>query len=260
MLLLVFAVVRAPDVALARTAARRSRAAPRCSPRSSRSSGARRRRSCGSGILRSARSCARTSARCCSSARSSAFQFVAVLYLQELRGWSSLETGLALLVRRDRRDPRADAHAAAGRALRQAARDRSPGMALAGARLRAVPAARAGLDVRRDAADAAARRRGVLARLRDADDRRHRRDRRGRAGPRRAGCSDVSLQFGAAVGLAVVDRGQRGGDRRRDADGAARRLPGGAGRAGGRRRRGLAITLAGLRRAPDRSVLATSEA
>ena len=27
-----------------------------------------------------------------------AFQFIAVLYLQELRGWSALETGLALLV------------------------------------------------------------------------------------------------------------------------------------------------------------------
>ena len=27
-----------------------------------------------------------------------AFQFVAVLYLQELRGWSPVETGLALVV------------------------------------------------------------------------------------------------------------------------------------------------------------------
>ena len=70
MILLVFTVVRAPDVDGCPSRSSGSRRAPRCSPRSSRSSGARRRRSSGSASCARPRWCARTSARCCSSARS----------------------------------------------------------------------------------------------------------------------------------------------------------------------------------------------
>ncbi|MEV4286364.1 hypothetical protein AB0K40_12755 [Nonomuraea bangladeshensis] len=44
------------------------------------------------------------------------FQFIAVLYQQELRGWSSLQTSLAMLAR-TRSSP--DPHAPAGQPLRQ---------------------------------------------------------------------------------------------------------------------------------------------
>ncbi|HEY9410146.1 MAG TPA: MFS transporter [Jiangellaceae bacterium] len=97
MLLLVFAVVRAPDVAIAQTVAilagslvllgafvavERRSAAPLLRL----------------GILRSGSLVRANVGAMLFVGSFVGFQFVAVLYLQELRGWSPLETGLALLV------------------------------------------------------------------------------------------------------------------------------------------------------------------
>ena len=57
-----------------------------------------RRRSCGSGILRSAALARANLGALLFVGSFFGFQFVAVLYLQELRGWSTIETGLALAV------------------------------------------------------------------------------------------------------------------------------------------------------------------
>ncbi len=133
-----------------------------------------------------------------------AFQFVAVLYLQELRGWSPVETGLALVVLG------IDAILAPTLTPKLVERFGKLPVIGAGTALAALGYAlflRLGADwtLLRHAADAAARRRRVRAHLRDADDRRHRRDRRARAGPRER----------PAVRLAAVRRRRRPGDRRR---------------------------------------------
>ena len=189
MLLVVAAVVRAPDVALGATAATLAAGAVLLAAFVGDRAPGGRRRSCGSGILRSGPLVRANLGALLFIGAFVAFQFVVVLYLQELRGWSSLETGLALAVAGDRRDPRADADAVARSSASAPSRVTLAGMALAARRLRAVPAARRGLDVRRDAADDDPARRRVLARLRGADDRRDRRasPRRSRASP--AACS-----------------------------------------------------------------------
>jgi predicted MFS family arabinose efflux permease len=97
MLLLVFTVVRAPDVALASTLATLAASGALLA-----AFVAIERRSASPlvrlGILRSG-SLARANLGAMLFVGSFfAFQFVVVLYLQELRGWSALETGLALLV------------------------------------------------------------------------------------------------------------------------------------------------------------------
>jgi MFS family permease len=97
MLLLVFAVVRAPDVGWGSTIATLAASAALLAAFISLE-----RRSASPlvrlGILRSG-SLARANLGAMLLVGSFiAFQFVAVLYLQELRGWSALETGLALLV------------------------------------------------------------------------------------------------------------------------------------------------------------------
>ncbi len=165
------------------------------------------------------------------------FQFVLVLYLQELRGWSALETGLALLV------AGIDAFIAPTLTPRLVSRfgtvrGHARGHADRGAGVRAVPAARRGLDLREPAAlDDPARAR-VLARLRRADDLGHRRHRRGGAGAGRRPAQRVAaVRRGVRPG--GRDRGQRGGDRVGLSGRAARRLPHGArrpGRGGGARR------------------------
>ena len=102
-----------------------------------------------------------------------------------------------------RRDPRPDAHAAARRALRPSASD--PRRArVRGGRVRAVPAGRARLDLRDDAADddphRASRSRSSTGRSRSP---------RPTASPTpsrdsQAVCCNSAVQLGAALGLAIV--------------------------------------------------------
>ena len=97
MLLVVAAVVRAPDVALGATAATLAAGAVLLA-----AFVAIERRSAAPlvrlGILRSGPLVRANLGALLFIGAFVAFQFVVVLYLQELRGWSSLETGLALLV------------------------------------------------------------------------------------------------------------------------------------------------------------------
>ena len=140
-------VVRAPDAG-PRSRPPDARAPRCCSPRSSRSSGARPPRSCGSASCARPRSCAPTLGAMLFVGAFVAFQFVAVLYLQELRGWSPIQTGLALLVLG------IDAILAPTLTPKLVERfGKVPvivaGMLLAARRVRAVPAARPGLGLPR---------------------------------------------------------------------------------------------------------------
>jgi MFS family permease len=95
------------------------------------------------------------------------FQFIVTLYLQQLRGWSALDTGLAIF----------PAGLLADHALRSHAPDRDRhGRDRRG--LCPVPADRAALELRtRHAADLPARRRRLRTHLRTAQRRRHERHR-----------------------------------------------------------------------------------
>ena len=193
------------------------------------------RRSCGSGS-----SATRTLVRANLGAMSLiggwfGIQFIATLYMQSLRGWSALETGLAifpggLLVAADRPAP-----AAADRALRRLAPDRR-GPGLDGRGLRAVPADRAAFALRTGpAADVRARRPGLRARLRAAEHRGDDRRRAARAGPGRRPREHVV----PVRRRARARRGNRRQQRQRDpgtAAGRARRLPRGDLRLARRRR------------------------
>ena len=187
-----------------RARSRRSSAPPRCWPRSSSASSARRRRSCGSA------SCARAALVRANLAAMAlfgswvGFQFIATLYMQQLRGWSALETGLAIFPAGVLVARHLDAHRAARHALRRHAADRRrPGLDRRG--LRALPADRAGVELpasrccRRSCSRASASR-----------------SRSGRStSPRRAasrpgeqglagGLLNTSFQFGGALALAVT--------------------------------------------------------
>ena len=117
------------------------------------------------------------------------FQFIATLYMQQLRGWSALDTGLAifpagLLVAR-----LLDAHRTARHALRRHAAD-PRGHGLDRRRLPALPADRAAVGLPGlAAADLPARRPGLRARVRAAQHRRHQRRRARGAGASPADCS-----------------------------------------------------------------------
>jgi len=186
-----------------------------------------------------------------------AFQFIAVLYLQELRGWSALETGLALLV------VGIDAVLAPTVTPRLVARFGTVPVILAGMVL-AVAAYALFLPVAADwsytamlpsllliglAFSLAFGALAIVAVEGVAE------EDQGVAG----GLLNMSLQFGSAVGLAVVTAvnvaATEGAtpDALLDGYRAALVVPLVAAAAG------VAITLVGLRRAPDRSVLATSE-
>ena len=210
-----------------------SPAPPCCSPCSCGSSAAPPPRWCGSGCCARRRCCGRTSARCCSSASFMAFQFVVVLYLQELRGWSSLETGLALVVLGIDAVLRPDADAAARRPLRHRAVILA-GMALAAVAYALFLPVGADWPYARDAADAgaasASRSRSPTGRSRSPRPTACAEDEQGVAG----GLLYTSLQFGAAAGLALATAVMQAAERR------ARRLPRGARRAarGRARRRG----------------------
>ena len=124
------------------------------------------------------------------------FQFIVVLYLQELRGWSALETGLALLV------IGIDAVLAPTLTPRLVRRFGNVPVILAGMLL-GVAAYALFLPVGADWTYARCSRPdpprpGVRARLRSADHRRHRRRRRGGAGPgRRAAQHLLPVRRGA---------------------------------------------------------------
>ena len=98
MLLLVYTVVEAPNAGWwsARTLAVPRRGGRACSPRSPPSSGARRSRWCASGILRSAALVRANAGAMALTGSWVGFQFIATLYMQQARGWSPLETGLAI--------------------------------------------------------------------------------------------------------------------------------------------------------------------
>jgi MFS family permease len=104
------------------------------------------------------------------------FQFIVVLYLQELRGWSALQTALAMVVLA------IDAILAPTVTPRLVSRFGTWPVAIGGLALAAlipvVPACVAGLDVRTDAPELLGTGTGVHLRLRTTDDRRHRRGRR----------------------------------------------------------------------------------
>ena len=167
-----------------------------------------------------------------------AFQFVAVLYLQELRGWSSVETGLALmvlgidailaptltprLVERFGKLPVIGAGmalAALGYALfLPLGPDWTYLQMLPTILLVGVAFALAFGTLMIVATDGIAEAEQGLA----------------------SGLQYVSLQFGAAVGLAVVAAVNVAATNGSSRGGAARRVPSGAVRAGGRRRAGAA--------------------
>ena len=133
------------------------------------------------------------------------FQFVATLYMQQLRGWSPLETGLAIL-------PGGLLVALLAPRLTPLITRFGPGPLISAGllfdrgRVRAVPAHRARLALRdRDPADDAARRARVRARLRAAQHRGHQRHR-----ARGAGACGRPAEH-----LVPVRRGARPGDRDR---------------------------------------------
>ena len=97
MLLLVFTVVEAPDAGWGSARTLGSLAAVvALLAASSRSSGARRSRSCASASCAPARWCGPTLGAMSLFGGWVGFQFVATLYMQQARGWSPLETGLAI--------------------------------------------------------------------------------------------------------------------------------------------------------------------
>ena len=157
--------------------------------------------------------CGPTWGRCCSSAPSSASSSCVTLYLQELRGWSTLQTGLAMLV------IGIDTVLAPTLTPRLVNRFGNVpvlfgGMLLAALAYAAVPARRAGLDLHRHAADPGPAGAGLRPGLRPVDDGRHRRRRRTRARPgRRPAVHRDPVRYGPRpVG---GDRRQRRGARRR---------------------------------------------
>jgi MFS family permease/murein DD-endopeptidase MepM/ murein hydrolase activator NlpD len=167
------------------------------------------------------------------------FQFVLVRYLQELRGWSALVTGLALTV------AGVDMILAPTVTPWFVRRYGEPaggpgGDAARGGVVRDVPADRRGLVVPDAPARAAPRGPGIRGGVRPARDRRHRRCRRRGAGPRRRAVQRVdAVRWRARAGRR--HGGQPGRDRRRPHPGRQARRP--SRRAGGaprrrRRRRG----------------------
>ena len=98
MLLLVYTLVDAPNAgwASARTLASFAGAAALLAAFVIREQSTAERRSCDWASCARRRSCAPTWARWRSSASWVGFQFIATLYMQQLRGWSALETGLAI--------------------------------------------------------------------------------------------------------------------------------------------------------------------
>ena len=148
--------------------------------------------------------CAPTWRRCCSSAAFAGFQFLVTLYLQELRGWSTLQTGLAHAGDRRRHGSRAHPDPAAGEPVRQRPGAlRRPGRWPAVAYVLFLPR-RDGLDVRGDAADHAPARPGLLPGVRPADHGRHRRRSTSTSTGLAGGLLYTSFQFGTALGLSAV--------------------------------------------------------